>query len=127
MENLQVFERTNVIVKMLCFGMPGTGKSTFVKSKPLSQQMRMDLGHNSFKSEEARDKFYRKAVVHTTCELRVIHRLSWYYDTYAEYFDPKEVAKYGDIVVYFAIPSIELLSSTIIPRVARRDSGTDKR
>lgn len=111
-------------MRYLCFGMPGTGKSTFVKSKPVTQQLRLDLGHNSFKDDKAREKFYRKAVVHTTSELHVISRLTWYYDTYAEYFDPKEVAKY-DVAVIFAIPSLELLEHVVVPRVARRDTDSD--
>lgn len=110
--------------RILCFGLPGTGKSTFVKSKPITQQLHLDLGHNAFKSDAEREKFYRKAIKHTTSELNVIARLSWYYDTYAEYFDVREVAKH-DIMVVFAIPSVELLESVVIPRVIRRDGDSD--
>lgn len=111
----------------LCFGLPGTGKSTFVKSHTCNPIV-LDLGHNAFKSEEERERFYRKCIKHTTTELDVLCRvpdMPWLYDTYPEYFDISEVADHGNVKVIFAIPSVGLLGDVIVPRVFERDGDTE--
>lgn len=131
---------------LLCFGLPGTGKTTYVTSHKF--HIRLDLGHNAFRNEEQREKFYKKAKTHTTCELDVLTRLNFiaqehekrkhpewigspdirywgnktvYYDTYPEYFSLDEVRRLADIGCIFAIPSIDVLEESVIPRVFERD------
>jgi hypothetical protein len=103
----------------LCFGLPGTGKSTFVRSKPKRAQLFLDLGHNAFRNEEARQKFYRKLWKSTTAVCTVLGNQNVYWDTYPEYFDMKQLLPLiNNIRVIFAIP--EDIDS-IIARVGERD------
>lgn len=107
-------------MKILIFGLPGSGKSTLVKSSKL-HQVRLDLGHNSFRSDEARAKFYEKLTRFTSGIMTM--KCSFIADTYPEYFDIEVVAK-SDAIVYFRLPKDLEEAKVLVDRVGKRDGYT---
>ena len=105
----------------LCFGLPGTGKTTFVKKH--KRNLTLDLGNKNFKDDEARRVVNKKLQEFTTSLVNIGLVGDVFIDANLEYFDVTHLNPSRIAHVYFAIPSEEELSE-MIERVGKRE-GTN--
>jgi hypothetical protein len=105
-------------MKTLIFGLPGSGKSTLVKASKMPK-LQLDLGHNAFKSESEREKFYEK-LRRFTSQLLLVPG-DFIMDTYPEYFDLEVVKTVPDVRVVYLLPEDALGVYELVRRVGDRD------